>query len=180
MSLSIAVAQATLALRDKLLDALAEDQGWLLTGLPPAVQVQPYSVIAGQGLTLWLVSVAPDTQTAQALRPAPARARRTSQPYELTLLVTAESDMPLFAHLMVSAALDALTSSPVLQLPPPPRPTDRDIERNLKAGPGAASAPLKLIIEPVKPSEFSFARLPALMIRAGPLMVAPPAVVPIR
>ncbi|QXQ08185.1 hypothetical protein KX816_09550 [Sphingosinicellaceae bacterium] len=178
MSLSIAVGQVTLALRDMLFDALVADPGWQLTGLPAAVQVQPYSVISGQGLTLWMVGIDPDASAANA---APARrARETTVPYEVTLLLTAESDLPLFAHLMIGVAVEALSKSPLLPMPPEARPTDRAIEAAIKVASGAAATPLRLIVEAVKPAEFAFARLPALMVRAGPLRVATPAVVPIR
>ena len=178
MSLSLAVGQVTLGLRDMLFDALVADPGWQLTGLPAAVQVQPYSVISGQGLTLWMVGIAQDPSAANAL-PA-RRVREAAIPYEVTLLLTAESDLPLFAHLMIGVAVEALARSPLLPMPPIARPADRDIEAAIKVAPGASAAPLRLIAEAVKPGEFAFARLPALIIRAGPLRAATPAVVPIR
>lgn len=165
MSLSIALATVTLALRDMLSDALGSDPGWALTGLPTTIAVQHFG-IGGSGLVLSLIGV--DTvATAMQTR----QMRGAAQTYELNFVVLAETDVALHSQLLIGAALNAIAVTPVLRMPAPPRPGDDDLERALKAAAAPVAAGVRLSARPVAPGELSFVRLPALSIRAGPLSV---------
>jgi|GEM_PF-3827191 len=76
MSLSIALATATLALRDLLADALTSDPGWHLTGLPATIAVQHFGG-GGSGLVLSLIGVETVANQSRELRRGQVARSRT-------------------------------------------------------------------------------------------------------
>lgn len=166
MSLSIALATVTLALRDMLSDALDRDPGWDLTGLPSTIAVQHFGS-GGSGLVLSLIGVE-TVATAMQTR----QLRGQVQTYELSFVVLAETDVALHSQLLIGAALNAISVTPVLRMPAAPRIGDDELEHALKLAADQVPSGIRLTAKPVAPGELAFVRLPALSIRAGPLSIA--------
>ena len=170
MSVSLGIARTTLALRDLLLGALRNDPGWQLVHSPPRVTTLPHGKPdqgSGERLNVALVSVAAN-KTAKNAEPGGAPALFL----DLGFLITAHVFQPLHSELMMGAALQAIDATPLLDLAAPALPIDTPLEAEIKASSSAAKQLVRLLVEASLPGDFTALRLPALLIRAGPLAIA--------
>ena len=173
MSVSIAFAQTTIALRDMLQAALRFDAGWQLTGGAPRVVISSTGGPddpGGARLDLALVAASPNLVWRD--RPLDPRAeRRPPLVFDLRYLITAHMPLPLHAELLLGAALEVLLGNPVLARQS--APIHDALETVIMASAGSMSDdPPRLAVE-VADAPRDIARGPALLIRVSPVIFAP-------
>ena len=173
MSVSIAFAQTTIALRDMLQTALRLDAGWRLTGGVPRVTISPHGAPgdpSGARLDLALVAASPSLQRRN--RPPDPRAEREPPlVFDLRYLITAHMLLPLHAELLLGAALEVLLGNPVLRRQS--APIHDALETVIMAGAGGMSDdPPRLAVE-VADAPRDIGLGPVLLIRVSPVIFAP-------
>lgn len=176
MSVAIAFAQTTLALREVLQTALRLDTGWRMTGGAPRVTVLPHGKPdkgSGERLNLGMVAASPNRQFRNQLPDAHGDVA-PPMAFDLRYLITVHVLFPLHAELLIGAALQMLQSTPVL-LVPPLIASDDPLEAGIMAGIGLAADHLpRLTVEVAEAGSFDILRVPALLVHVSPVVAAPP------
>ncbi|TRW17768.1 Pvc16 family protein [Glacieibacterium frigidum] len=173
MSVSIAFAQTSMALRDILQNALRLDTGWRETGGAPRVTTLPHGKPdkgSGERLNLGLISAAPNARLRNESVDTPSG--RVPLVFDLRYLITVHVLFPLHAELLIGAALEALLDNPVLTGPPVPDEDPLETAIMDVAGPMADNRP-RLIVEVAEARSFDALRVPALLVHVSPVIVAP-------
>ena len=172
MTAAIAFAQTTLALRDVLQTAMRLDLGWRLTGGAPRVTTLPHGKPdKGSGERLNLALVAASISTTARNLPPPIGEQVLA--FDLRYLITAHVLFPLHSELLIGGALQALHANPVLTVAPPVPPSADAFEDSIAHGQGvAAGHPVHISVEPAEAKSFDILRVPALLIRVGPVIVS--------
>jgi hypothetical protein len=173
---AIAFAQTTLALRDVLQTAMRLDLGWRLTGGAPRVTTLPHGKPdkgSGERLNLGLVAASLSSTGRNTPEPRPETAADRPLAFDLRYLVTAHVLFPLHAELLIGGALQALDANPVLTVAPPLVPSADPFEDSIYHGQGIAPGhPIHISVEPAEAKSFDILRVPALLIRVGPVVVS--------
>lgn len=169
MSVSLALAQTTLLVRDLLLQSLRRDAGWHLTGGTPRITTLPHGKPdkgTGDRLNLALISALPSAASGQT---------HATPSFDLRYLVTAHVFVTLHVELLLGMVLQAVAENPVLG---GAQPANADpIEAALMAGTGRADTPSRLSIGDIAGLRLEPLRLPALIIAVAPVVAASDAVV---
>jgi len=172
MTVAIAFAQTTIALREMLQTALRLDTGWRMTGGAPRVTILPHGKPdkgSGERLNLAMVAASPSRQFHN---PSPA-AQGDVLAYDLRYLISVHVLFPLHAELLIGAALQALQATPVLIRPAVVG--DDPLDTDIMAGEGlAADFPPRLTVEVAEARSFDILRVPALLVHVSPVVAAPP------
>ena len=175
MSVSLALAQTTLLLRDLLLQSLRRDPGWVLTGGTPRITTLPHGKPdkgIGDRLNLALVSALPSAVVANAVV---ANAAAAMPSFDLRYLVTAHVFTTLHVELLLGMVLQAVADSPVLGASQ--AANAEPIEAELMAGTGRAATPSRLSIGDIAGLRLEPLRLPALIIDVSPVVAVPDGIV---
>lgn len=168
MSVSVAIVQTTLALRDLLIGALRRDTGWTLAGGLPRVSTLPHGKPdQGSGERLNLAVVAVEASRAMAVRPGGAGVAA----YDLRFLITAHVFQPLHSELLIGAALQALVDSPVIQVAQAGKGGESALEAAINSAQGIdETTAVRLTVRAAAANEYSGLRLPALVVDAAPIV----------
>lgn len=176
MTVAVAFAQTTIALRDLLQSALRLDAGWRLTGGAPRITTLPHGKPdkgSGERLNLGLVAAGPGLELRNQPLPAPAEGAHLLA-YDLRYLITVHVLLPLHAEILIGVALEALNMTPVLKVGPT-TPNDDAFEASIMAGQGVVPGHSPhLTVEVAEARSFDILRVPALLVRVSPVVVAPP------
>lgn len=175
MSVSLALAQTTLLLRDLLLQSLRRDAGWALTGGTPRVTMLPHGKPdkgIGDRLNLALISALPSASARNRL--ALSIDRHDAPVFELRYLVTAHVFVTLHVELLLGMVLQTVADMPILGTAPPCNV--EPIEAGLMAGSGRADVPSHLTVGDIGGLRLEPLRLPALIIDVSPVVAAAAAV----
>lgn len=174
MSVALAFAQTTIALREVLQTALRLDAGWRSTGGATRVTVLPHGKPdkgSGERLNLAMVAASP-IATLRNRPPEPGEAA-LPQAFDLRYLITVHVLFPLHAELLIGATLDALHASPVL-VAPSGLILDDPLEAAVMAsGTFATDQPPRVTVEVAEARSFDILRVPALLLHVSPVIAAP-------
>lgn len=171
MSVSLVLAQTTIALRNVLQTALRLDAGWRETGGEPRITTLPHGKPdkgSGERVNLALVSVAPSRHLRNEASAPPGGDAPLL--LDLRYLVSVHVLYPLHAELMIGAALEALLDSPVLGQPALTDDDPLEVAINEAAAPMSVTPP-RISVEAAEARSFDVLRVPALLIHVSPVIV---------